>query len=158
LISLRKSRNLTEHPGGFIQKDDNEAISTCSPGDSNQGAPNLSLYAQNNKQLTTGGLLDKLDDYDSSIDFEDGDEVSLDLAGKDGTPIRRSSVSRPSSINANAASITAHSKMHDSHQLLLEAALACWEGTAWCTKSLAQEALEQSVSHLSRANLDITRW
>ena len=46
-----------------------------------------------------------------------------------------------------------HDRLGDSHQLLMEAALACRDGTARCSKSLVQAALEQSFSHLSRVSV-----
>jgi hypothetical protein len=154
-LSIHEDRNQIEHPGELVPNDDSETISTCSLDDSNQGAANAPLSAQRYKRQTTGGLLDTLDDDDDcSFDLEDGGDG--DVTDNDGAPFRRASASLASSTNANTVSKAAHNKMHDSHLLLLEAALACREGTAWCTKSLAQEALEQSFSHLSRVSC--TQW
>jgi hypothetical protein len=151
----RRTRNC-QHPGELLLQDDNETISTCSIDDGFQGDPFTRLSSHKHNYQTRTGLLSELDDESIDLEGNDADNESFDVVEKDVRPFRKLSVSLASSTNTNTASKTVQDKMNDSHLLLMEAALACRDGTAWCNKSLAQEALEHSFSHLSRVSF--TQW
>jgi hypothetical protein len=153
-------RDNRPRPSEHLLWDDTDTISTCSMDEG--GHVELSaatLGQQRTKHKATGGLLLHAydDDGEESIDLEDhcDDEESFDVVQQESKHDQLGSVSRSGCRNARNVKSTVD-KMHDSQQLIMEAALACRDGTAWCAKSLAHEALEQSFSHLSRVSLP--RW
>lgn len=147
-------------PSELLLWDDADTISTCSMDEGIHAELSASILGQQRtKQRHTGGILSSLhdDDGDDSIDLENhgDDEESFHELQQESKHGQLGSVGHSSSRKARKVKSTVD-KMHDSQQLIMEAALACRDGTAWCAKSLAHEALEQSFSHLSRVS--VPRW
>lgn len=175
-LGARQPTDKSRHRGGRVRQgerdnrprpqelllwDDADTISTCSIDECfHPEIITSTLGPQLAKHRVAGGLLQKEDgvlDDDGSIDLEDqcDDEESFDVAQRESKNDQLGSASRSGGRNPRNVKSTVD-KMHDSQQLIMEAALACRDGTAWCAKSLANEALEQSFSHLSR--MSVPRW